>query len=233
MNIEKRQNLAERSDFKDDAELQHVLLDHAEEFIELEILYDSGIREIMTKLEILDNEFKVRFKRNPIHHMECRLKNPLSILQKLRRRGFDLSVSSAKENLTDLAGVRVICNYIDDIYVISDLLCAQDDVSLVKITDYIKNPKPNGYRSLHIVVNVPVYLNEGKKYVPVEIQIRTIAMDFWASLEHQIHYKGVECIPDELTQRLKECAENIASIDVEMQNIDIELKEIIKASNKA
>lgn len=226
----KRQKLKELKTIEQDDELQEVLLKQAQEFMELEIVYDSAIQEIMTKFEVLNNEFQVRLQRNPIHHMECRLKSPISILEKLRRRGKDLTVDSAKDNLTDLAGVRVICNYIDDIYVISDILRTQDDISVVKIVDYIKSPKPNGYRSLHVVVTVPVFLSTGKKIVPVEIQIRTIAMDFWASLEHQIHYKGVEDIPEVLVHRLKACADTISSIDVEMQTINGEIKSILETS---
>ncbi|MDO9535218.1 MAG: GTP pyrophosphokinase family protein [Bacillota bacterium] len=206
--------------------MQEQVLKNAEELLELQSLYKSAIREISTKLEILDDEFQIRFQRDPIHHMECRLKTPTSIFDKLIRKGLEPNLKTARENLTDIAGVRVICNYIDDIYMIAGLLCAQDDISLIRTTDYIKNPKSNGYRSLHIVVHVPVFLTKAKRLVPVEIQIRTIAMDFWASLEHQIHYKACNNVPGTLVNKLKECADTLSNIDIEMQNINKEFQNI-------
>lgn len=167
-------------------ELSEVFID----FITMRQLYGAAIKEIRTKLEILDDEFHVKFDHNPIHHMEYRLKTPKSIAGKLRKKQLEFSTESIRENLTDIAGVRVICNYLDDIYHIARLLVKQDDITLVRTRDYIKNPKSNGYRSLHLVVRVPVFLAESTEYVPVEVQIRTIAMDFWASLEHQLKYKS-------------------------------------------
>lgn len=224
--IEKKMNYSVFKDIEPQNELQGQILKDTEEFMKLENLYKSAIREISTKLEILDDEFQIQFQRNPIHHMECRLKTPTSIFDKLKRKGLETSVKSARENITDIAGIRVICNYIDDIYMIADLLCAQDDISLIRTTDYIKNPKSNGYRSLHMVVLVPVFLVKEKRFVPVEIQIRTIAMDFWASLEHQIHYKSCKDVSDILLNRLKECADAIAKIDIEMQNINKEFQNV-------
>lgn len=226
MMIEKKMNYGMLKDIEPQNELQEQVLKNTEDFLELQSLYKSAIREISTKLEILDDEFQIQYQRDPIHHMECRLKTLVSIFDKLIRKGLEPSVKAARENLTDIAGVRVICNYIDDIYMIADLLCAQDDVSLIRKTDYIKNPKSNGYRSLHIVVLVPVFLTKAKRSVPVEIQIRTIAMDFWASLEHQIHYKACDNVPDTLARRLKECADTISKIDIEMQNINKELQHV-------
>lgn len=224
--IEKKMNYSVFKDIEPQNELQGQILKDTEEFMKLENLYESAIREISTKLEILDDEFQIQFQRNPIHHMECRLKTPTSIFDKLKRKGLETSVKSARENITDIAGIRVICSYIDDIYMIADLLCAQDDISLIRTTDYIKNPKSNGYRSLHMVVLVPVFLVKEKRFVPVEIQIRTIAMDFWASLEHQIHYKSCKDVSDILLNRLKECADAIAKIDIEMQNINKEFQNV-------
>ena len=188
-------------------------------FFALQQLYNSAIKEIKTKLEILDEEFQVKFDHNPIHHMEYRLKSPQSIVDKLERKNFEVSTSSIKQNLTDVAGVRVICNYIDDINHIADLLIQQDDITLIRRRDYIAQPKPNGYRSLHLIVTVPVFLAETTEKVPVEIQIRTIAMDFWASLEHELKYKAQDKISEEVRRRLKDSAESIASLDVEMQSI--------------
>jgi len=188
-------------------------------FFALQQLYNSAIKEIKTKLEILDEEFQVKFDHNPIHHMEYRLKTPQSIVDKLVRKNFDVSAASIRQNLTDVAGVRVICNYIDDINHIADLLTQQDDITLIRRRDYIAEPKPNGYRSLHLIVTVPVFLAETTEKVPVEIQIRTTAMDFWASLEHGLKYKAEDKISEELRRRLKDCAESITRLDAEMQSI--------------
>jgi putative GTP pyrophosphokinase len=151
-------------------------------FIATENLYSSATREIATKFENLNNEFKYTHDRNPIKHIQTRVKTPSSIVSKLIKNGWEVSVESARKNLTDIAGVRVICSYINDIYMIAGLLLSQDDITLIRKTDYIKNPKPNGYRSLHLIVTVPVFLSTRVEKVNVEIQIRTIAMDFWASL---------------------------------------------------
>jgi putative GTP pyrophosphokinase len=188
-------------------------------YFEMEHLYKSAIREVSTKLEILDDEFKVKHKRNPIHNIQSRIKKPESISQKLERKGLDVSIDSAKENLTDIAGIRVICDYIDDIYKIAKMLIRQDDITLIRVADYIKNPKPNGYRSLHIVVTVPVFFSDRKELVPVEIQIRTIAMDFWASLEHQLRYKAIDEVPDNVITELQRCADTISETDMKMQKI--------------
>ena len=195
-------------------------------FIELEHLYDSAIREVKTKLEILDSEFRTKYSYNPIHHIEDRLKSPQSMFKKMQRLNLPFTVESVKENLLDIAGVRVICNYIEDIYQVADLLTAQDDVVLIKRKDYIANPKANGYRSLHLVIETPVYLSEKKELVNVEVQIRTIAMDFWASLEHELKYKTDTEVSADLAEQLRMCAETIAQTDLQMQQIYRTLKEI-------
>mgnify|MGYP001137612802 FL=1 len=205
---------------------QQQIMEQMFRFIELEHLYESAIREVKTKLEILDSEFRTKFSYNPIHHIEDRLKSPQSIMEKLRRKGVPFNVDAARTNLNDIAGVRVICNYIEDIYTVADLLTAQDDVKLVSRKDYIKDPKPNGYRSLHLVIETPVYLSDKKEQVHVEVQIRTIAMDFWASLEHELKYKTDTEVSADLAAQLKECAETIAATDVKMQQIYKTLKEI-------
>ena len=190
-------------------------------FLEIEHLYDSSIELVKAQLNIFDNEFSMRFQRNPIHSIESRIKTPQSIVGKLQRKGMPVTPESARENLTDIAGVRVICCYIDDIYAIADLLTKYSGFQLRKIKDYIQNPKPNGYRSFHMILDVPVYMSSGKQTAPVEIQIRTIAMDFWASLEHQLHYKstGDPKIAATLTDELKACAETIAATDEKMQDM--------------
>jgi putative GTP pyrophosphokinase len=186
-------------------------------FLRIENLYHSATREIATKLENLNDEFKCTRDRNPIHRITTRVKTPKSIMEKLLRRELPVSTESAKENLTDIAGVRVICSYIDDIYRIAELLVSQSDVELVRRTDYIKSPKPSGYRSLHLIISVPVFLSDRTESVKVEVQIRTIAMDYWASLEHELAYRlsgdKVETVADEL----KACAEIIADTDQRMQ----------------
>ena len=188
-------------------------------FLEIQHLYQSATREISTKLEILDDEFQFIHRRNPIHHMQSRIKSIKSIFEKLNRKELEISMESAKANLHDIAGIRVVCYYIEDIYMIAKMLTQQDDIELIRETDYIKSPKPNGYRSLHLVVKVPVFFSNGKELVPVEIQIRTIAMDFWASLEHQLRYKTIDTIPPSVARELQECADTIADTDLRMQRI--------------
>lgn len=190
-----------------------------DEFVAVQIRYQSAIREVQTKLEILDDEFSMQHARNPIHHIQSRLKSVPSIISKLQRRGTELSISNAVDTLTDIAGIRVVCYYIDDIYEIARLLTSQDDIRVLKLRDYIKGPKPNGYRSLHLVVEVPVFLSGGKQPVPVEVQIRTIAMDFWASLEHQLHYKSISAVPKDIQDELVLAADDITRLDEKMQQI--------------
>ena len=202
-----------------DQDLPKEAIDAIHSFRITENLYSSATREITTKLENLNDEFKHVKDRNPIHIIKARVKTPRSILRKLLRRGCELSVESARKNLTDIAGVRVICSYIDDVYLIADLLTSQDDINVIRKSDYIKDPKPNGYRSLHLIVTVPVFLSERTELVSVEIQIRTIAMDLWASLEHELSYKLTSGKTESVTKELKDCADIISNIDLRMQNL--------------
>ena len=194
-------------------------LTFGQQYRELMQLYDAAVREVRTKVEILDAEFRVRYSRNPIHHIDTRLKSPASIAEKLSRKGLPQTLESIEQNLTDIAGVRIVCNYLEDIYHIANLLIRQQDVELVRRRDYIQNPKESGYRSLHLVVRIPVFLSDHTELVPVEIQIRTIAMDFWASLEHQLRYKSDQETTQNLRRRLQKCAEQSARLDQEMQRI--------------
>lgn len=194
------------------------MMDDFQSFVLLRNVYHSAIREISTKLEVLDEEFCVRYDYNPIHHMVCRVKSPQSLFEKLERKGLNIAIDDMKK-ITDFAGVRVICNYVDDVYAVAALLLRQDDIRLIRKTDYIKEPKPSGYRSLHIVVEVPVFLSDRTELVPVEVQLRTVAMDTWASLEHQLKYKQKKAIPDELEKELRDCAERMAEIDEKMEKI--------------
>lgn len=195
------------------------------EFMAVQQLYSAAIKEIRTKFEILDDEFSVKYNYNPIHQIESRLKKPKSIIEKLKRKGFEVSLKSIRENLFDVAGVRVICNYVDDIYRIADLLIKQDDITLIRTKDYIEHPKENGYRSLHLIVSIPIFLAESTENVMAEIQIRTIAMNLWASLEHELKYKSEDDVSEELKIRLKNNADTIAKVDMEMQSIFRELKQ--------
>ena len=199
-----------------------VTIDNAKEiariFSDLRMRYHAAIKEISTKLEVLDNEFSVKYDYNPIHHMQCRLKSIDSIMEKIERKGWPKEIESVYK-ITDFAGVRVICNYIDDIYTVEDSLLRQDDIKLLKRKDYIKNPKESGYRSLHLIVEVPIFLSERTYNMPVEIQIRTIAMDTWASLEHELKYKRKEDMPGYVVQELKNCAKSMAELDATMERI--------------
>ena len=188
--------------------------------------YGAAIREVKTKLEILDDDFELTHKHNPIHHIESRVKSPASIIEKIARKGIDPNPASIQTRLLDIAGIRVICYYIEDIYTIAELLKNQADIEVVEEVDYIKNPKGNGYRSLHLIVTVPVFLSDRTEKIPVEVQIRTIAMDFWASLEHQIRYKSSGAIPKFISDELYECAEATHLNDLKMQRIHSFLEEL-------
>lgn len=181
--------------------------------------YRCAIMEIETKLNVLNEEFSLRFDRNPINTIKSRLKRPQSVKEKLEKRGLSVSLESIEENIYDIAGVRVVCSFEDDVYTIASALLSQDDIKLVEKKDYIKNPKPNGYRSLHLIVSVPIFLAKEKKSMKVEIQLRTIAMDFWASLEHQLRYKkDFEFTPD-MAKELLLCANMSAELDERMNNL--------------
>ncbi len=204
-----------RADFKTNDAMEVL----RREYAQIQGVYEAGIREINARLETLDSEFSFKFMHNPIHHLESRVKSLDSIIVKLHSMGYPISISCAKKTLHDIAGVRVVCRYVDDIYKVADLLLAQDDISLIFKKNYIETPKPNGYRSLHIVVDVPVYVSQGKLYIPVEIQIRTVAMDFWATLEHGIRYKSTDAVPQKIVDELRACADVITETDYKMQEI--------------
>ena len=190
-----------------------------QQYREMMQLYSAAVREVRTKVEILDEEFRTRYAHNPIHHIDSRLKSPQSMMKKLARKGLPQTLEAAEANLNDIAGVRIVCNYLDDIYRIADLLQRQRDVEFVHRRDYLENPKASGYRSLHLVIRIPVFLSSHTELVPVEVQIRTIAMDFWASLEHQLRYKSNHETTQQLRRRLQHCAEASAALDREMQDI--------------
>lgn len=180
--------------------------------------YRCALREIETKFQVLDEQFSMYYDRNPIENIETRIKKTSSIYRKLKGRGLPLTFKSMEENIFDVAGIRIISSFQEDIYLLADLLLKQDDVRLIEKKDYIKNPKPNGYRSLHLIVEVPIFLAEEKKWIKAEVQIRTIAMDLWASLEHKLRYKKelTQERLDEISQDLLECAEICAHLDEKM-----------------
>ena len=184
-------------------------------------LYNSALKAINTKIEILNNEFIHIYNYNPIEHVKSRLKTPESIVKKLKHDGRDVTIPNMIDFLSDIAGIRIICSFTSDIYLIADMLARQSDITVLYIKDYIKNPKPNGYKSYHLVVTIPIYLSEGPVETKVEIQIRTVAMDFWASVEHKVRYK--KNIPDseaeQLAAELSSCADQIAAMDNKMEEI--------------
>lgn len=200
-------------------EFQAEKLKEAEPFNHLMMQYRCAVMEVETKLKVLNEEFSQEYNRNPFESIKSRLKSPESIYGKLRRKGYALSLDNITEHLADVAGIRVICSFPDDIYRLAELFTKQDDITLLKAKDYIKNPKPNGYRSLHLILNVPIFLSKEKKYMKVELQFRTIAMDFWASLEHKLKYKKDVENADEIMEQLKRCADSIGTLDYEMQDI--------------
>ena len=194
------------------------------QFQQIMMIYESAIKQIETKLDILNKESKVGHKRNPIETVKSRIKAPDSIASKLEKKHLPVTFDSMIQNLNDIAGVRVICPYISDIYNVRDMLLKQPDIKLIVQNDYIEKPKESGYRSLHLVIEIPVYLSKTQHNVRVEIQLRTIAMDFWASLEHQIHYKNSAQVPESNRRELFRVAETIAMTDREMEEIALELQ---------
>ena len=186
---------------------------------ELMAYYRCAMMEVSAKFSVLNEELSLQDDRNPIETIKTRLKSPESIVEKLNRKGLPITVESIEENLNDVAGVRVICSYTSDIYMLSDAFIRQDDITLIQRKDYIQNPKPNGYRSLHLIVEIPIFLHDEKRMMKVEVQFRTISMDFWASLEHKIRYKKDLPVIDEIDRELLECAELSAQLEDRMERI--------------
>lgn len=183
--------------------------------------YRCAIMEVETKFNVLNEQFSLEYDRNPIESIKSRIKSMESLAKKVRERNIPITVEGIEENIHDVAGIRVICSFPEDIYMLADCLLQQDDITLIEKKDYIKNPKPSGYRSLHLIVSVPIFLKNEKRNMKVEVQLRTIAMDFWASLEHKLRYKKniPAQVADELAKELKDCAEQSASLDRKMQEI--------------
>ena len=204
-----------------------------QEFYVLQCRYTAALREVQTKLEILDDEFHTCHRRNPIHHIESRIKSVPSIMEKLRRKNLSVSMESAVEKLFDIAGIRVVCHYVEDVYTVARLLTSQDDVRVLATRDYIRSPKENGYRSLHLILEIPVFLRDGRVNIPVEVQLRTIAMDFWASLEHTMRYKAPGEVPEDISRELQEASRDIAAIDARMQTLHERIRNLTADNPKA
>ena len=202
-------------------------IDEVDKWEEVQLVYNAALRQMKTKLETLDQEFALNNKYNPIEHIEARMKSSESIVKKLKKNGYESTIENMVERVNDIAGVRVICSFTSDIYRIADILSAQRDIEILSVKDYYKNPKPSGYQSYHMIVKVPVYLCERVVSVKVEIQIRTVAMDFWATLEHKIRYKFEGNAPRHIKESLVECARMVSALDDEMLCLNEEILRII------
>lgn len=193
---------------------------------EVTLIYNSALKQISTKLEILNDEFQHVHRYNPIEHIKSRIKTPESIVKKLKRHGYESTISNMVRYVNDIAGIRVICSFTSDIYQIAEMISNQSDINVISVKDYIVNPKPSGYKSYHMLVTIPVYLSDRIENTKVEIQIRTVAMDFWASLEHKIHYKFEGNAPDHIREQLVECSRIVSDLDTRMLNLNREIQQI-------
>ncbi|PTR31151.1 putative GTP pyrophosphokinase [Rhodococcus sp. OK519] len=196
------------------------------DFSRFMMTYRFGIAQLMTRVNTLEDEFTHINLYNPIEHVTSRLKSPESIIRKAQRIDCPLTIDDVRENILDIAGVRITCSFISDTYRIADMITGQPDIEVREVEDYIANPKPNGYKSLHLIVEVPVYLSDRVQRVPIELQIRTIAMDFWASLEHKIYYKFNRAVPAELLAELTEAAETAHRLDIKMERLNDEFAKL-------
>ena len=193
--------------------------DQVKDFQILMMKYDCALSEVRTKLDVLNKELSLINNRNPFESIKMRIKTPISIYNKLSSKGVDFTIENINNNLSDVAGIRVICSFIDDIYMLADCLAKQDDITVIQRKDYIENPKASGYRSLHLIIEVPIFLTTEKEYMKVEVQFRTIAMDFWASLEHKMKYKKNIENQEVISDDLKFSADLINQLDLRMQQI--------------
>ncbi|MDD3219723.1 MAG: GTP pyrophosphokinase family protein [Lachnospiraceae bacterium] len=216
-----KKNLVEVAEESDDPLLPQTtdILKMSTQYKQIMFFYQAGIHQITTKLEILSNEFKVCNDRNPIKEIVSRVKSPESINEKMKRKKIPYSMNNMMNHIRDIAGIRVVCPFISDVYYVARMLMSQSDIETIEIKDYITDPKKNGYRSLHLILMVDVFFSDVKRKVPVEIQMRTVAMDFWASLEHQLRYKKNRLFEKEMERELKKCAELVSDADVRMQKL--------------
>lgn len=193
---------------------------------EVTLIYNSALKQISTKLEILNDEFQHVHRYNPIEHIKSRIKTPESIVKKLKKHGYESTIGNMVKYVNDIAGIRVICSFTSDIYQIAEMISNQSDINVLSVKDYIVNPKASGYKSYHMLVSVPVYLSDRIENTKVEIQIRTVAMDFWASLEHKIHYKFEGNAPDHIKEQLVECSRIVANLDARMLSLNREIQQL-------
>jgi putative GTP pyrophosphokinase len=200
--------------------------DDVDSWQEVQLVYNSALREVNTKLEILNDEFGHVHQYNPIEHIKARIKTSESIVKKLRKNGYEATIPNMVKYVNDIAGIRVICSFTSDIYRIAEMLINQSDLKVVSVKDYILNPKDSGYKSYHLIVTVPVFLSDRILDVKVEIQIRTVAMDFWASLEHKIHYKFEGNVPEHIKRELVECAMMVSDLDAKMLSLNNEIQSL-------
>ena len=197
-----------------------------ESWTEVILIYNSALKEIGTKLEILNDEFQHVHRYNPIEHIKSRIKSSESIVKKLRRNGYESTIENMVEYVNDIAGIRVICSFTSDIYRIAEMISDQNDIKVLAIKDYIQTPKASGYKSYHMLVTVPIYLSDRIVHAKVEIQIRTVAMDFWASLEHKINYKFEGNVPQYIKDELVECSQMISDVDARMLNLNEQIRDM-------
>ncbi|WP_138416188.1 GTP pyrophosphokinase [Aquibacillus sediminis] len=201
------------------------------ELVRFMMAYKFALQEVGTKIDILQQEFQHMHDYNPIEHVKSRTKTPESILRKVKKKGLDVSLPTIRENIKDIAGIRINCSFISDIYKISKMLENQKDIKVIERKDYIKNPKPNGYRSLHLIIQIPIFMSDREEQIYVEIQIRTIAMDFWASLEHKIYYKYNKEVPKRMKIELKEAATSASELDKKMETIHMEMNQLKESAD--
>ena len=206
--------------------------DQVTSWTEVILVYTAALKEIGTKLEILNDEFKHVHRYNPIEHIKSRIKTSESIVKKLKRHGYESTIENMVRYVNDIAGVRVICSFTSDIYRIADMISNQNDIKILSIKDYIKNPKESGYKSYHMLVSIPIFLSDRKVDAKVEIQIRTVAMDFWASLEHKIRYKFEADAPQHIKDELVECARMVSDLDARMLSLNDEIQALIQEQNE-
>ena len=193
---------------------------------EVVLIYNSALKEVGTKLEILNDEFQHVHQYNPIEHIKSRIKTPQSIVKKLKKNNYESTIANMVEHVNDIAGIRVICSFISDIYRIAEMLIKQNDIRVISVKDYIQNPKPSGYKSYHLLITIPIFLSDRIVDTKVEIQIRTVAMDFWASLEHKIHYKFEGNVPEDIKKELVECATMVSDLDSKMLALNKEVQKL-------
>ncbi|MCI9595503.1 MAG: GTP pyrophosphokinase family protein [Lachnospiraceae bacterium] len=207
--------------------------DEIDRWEETMYLYESALKTMTMKAEMMNDEFVHRYRYNPIEHIKSRLKSADSIVRKLKQDGYDVTIENMNTKLSDIAGVRIICSFTSDIYQIAEMIRGQEDITVLYVKDYIRHPKPNGYKSYHMVISLPVYLSDGRKDVKVEVQIRSVGMDFWASLEHKITYKFEGCAPKALLQDLKACADIVDMLDNKMYFLNEAILAIAEEQKRA